>query len=321
MHFDVTIITTYRVGTDSLFKYMTMHPDIYCPGYYGVDFRAHEYSKKTFTELISSKRKVLIWHDGRTDLLYNGKIPITHEYLIHPVRHPYEQAIACYNAYLQHVIIKNGTHLKIDDYITSKECCVLHRSLNHVNHYSKFKKVKVIDFSGLAVVNINRTMNDLYQWLGVDDVCENFENDSVFHRLGVDFYLEKIPLRIEALNLNWNFYFIRKNAEIPNHLVPIGVMDSGEFGDLKVCMMKDELYTNRFSYRNIIIHEIEQLIQADFSSWLSLVRGKIDKFNRYKISSLPSNIMDRINKESLDNYKKVLIFNPEIEELWRDKWM
>ncbi|MDM5138394.1 hypothetical protein OB959_01090 [Aeromonas bestiarum] len=320
MHFDVTIITAYRVGTDSLFKYMTMHPDIYCPGYYGVDFRAHQYSKKTFTDLISCKRKVFIWHDGYTDFLYNGEVPVIPKYLIHPIRHPYEQAIACYNASLQHAIINNGTYPKVDNYITSNGRCILSSSLSHVNHYSKFKEVKVIDFSGLAMVNINRTMNDLYQWLGVD-MCANFENDNVFHRLEVDFYLEKIPLSIEALNLNWNFYFFRKDAEIPSHLHPVGRIDSGEFGNLKVCLMKDELYTNRFGYRNVMISDVEQIIKANFSSWLNLLRGKIEEFNRCKISSLPSNIMDFIKKESQDDYKKVLMFNPEIEELWRGKWM
>ncbi|HHQ4652072.1 TPA: hypothetical protein ACSPZZ_001286 [Aeromonas hydrophila] len=322
MYFDVTIITTYRVGTDSLCKYISKHHDIYCPGFYGMGFRANIYSKKTFAEIIACKRKVFMWHDGYTDILYNGKIPILPKYLIHPIRHPYEQAIACYNASLQHAILNNieNNILNVEDYLVQHGKYIFGNSLHHVNHHSNFDSVKIIDFSGLSSGNINRTMNDIYRWLGVD-TCANFENDSAFHKSEVDFYLEKIPLRVEAINLSWNFYFIRENVETPNNLYPIGIIECSDFGTLKVCLMKDELHTNRFGYSNIMADDVAQIIRDHFANWLQLLQEKIMAFSQYKISSLPTSVINLINKESFFDYQKILKINPEIEQLWRDKWM
>lgn len=299
-----------------------MHPDIYCPGYYGVDFRAYKYAKKTFSDIMSCKRNVFIWHDGRTDFLYHGQVPIIPKYLILPIRHPYEQAVSCYNATLQHAILNNNEHkiLSVESSLIQHGKYIFGSSLCHVNNHSIFDRVKIIDFSGLSSDNINHTMNDIYRWLGVD-ACANFENDSVFHKSEVDFYLERLPLRVEAINLSWNFYFLRKNAETPNNLYPIGYIECSDFGSLKVCLMKDELYTNRFGYSNIMTDDIAKIIRDNFPNWVYLLQEKIITFSQYKINSLPSKVMNLINKECFSDYQSILRINPAIEPLWRDKWM
>lgn len=319
MYFDVTIITGYRVGTDSLCKYMSKHPEIYCPGYYGTKFRAHEYSDKTFTDIINCKRNVFIWHDGNTDFLYSGDVPIKHKYLIHPVRHPYEQMIANYNASLQQDIISNNEIVDIGKYIMQGNMNSLHCSLSYSSHYCNYEKVKVVDFSNLSSVHINKTMNDIYQWLGLE-ACANFENDISFKRDHVDFFLKRSPLLINHNNINWAIYFIRHGQVVPKHLYPIGVTSTDELGMLTICISKGELYANRLQYHGLTALDVELMIDSVFLPWVNRLEEKLELFQSKKISSLPSQVMAIIDDECQDYYNRVCEYYPEIDILWRDKW-
>ena len=320
MHFDVTIITSYRVGTDSLCKYMSKHPDIYCPGYYGTKFRYHAYSDKTFADTITCKRNVFIWHDGNTDALYNGNVPIKYKYLIHPVRHPYEQMIASYNASLQQDIISNKDTVDIETYIMQGKLNSLRCSLSYSSNYCNYEKVKIIDFSHLSSTHINKTMNDIYQWLGLE-ACANFENDFSFKRNIIDFFLEKSPLHINHKNINWGIYFIRQGQVVPKHLYPIGVSSADELGMLTICLSKGELYANRAQYNGLTALDVELMIDSFFLPWVNRLREKLDLFQSKKISSLPSQVMAIIDDECQDDYNRILDYYPEIELLWRDKWL
>jgi len=319
MHFDVTVITGYRVGTDSLCKYISKHPSIFCPGYYGTKFRSHAYSDKTFADIIGCKRRVFIWHDSNTDFLYNGDVPIKHKYLIHPVRHPYEQMIANYNASLQQNIIDNREHVDILKYVAQGKMNSLHCSLSYSRHYGNYEEVKVVDFSSLSSPHINRTMDDIYQWLGLE-ACADFENDNSFKKNHVDYFLEKFPLRINHKNIEWVIYFTRQGQELPKNLYPIGVTNTDELGMLTICLTKGELYTNRTQYQGLTALDVEIMIERFYWSWVTSLKEKLELFQSYKIISLPSEVMEIINNECQDDYNRVAEYYPEIEMLWRDKW-
>lgn len=320
MHFDVTIITSYRVGTDSLCKYMSKHPDIYCPGYYGTKFRYHAYSDKTFTDTIRCKRNVFIWHDSNTDALYNGDVPIKYKYLIHPVRHPYEQMIASYNASLQQDIIYNKDTVDIEKYIMQGNLNSLRCSLSYSSNYCNYEKVKIVDFSNLSSAHINRTMNDIYQWLGVEE-CAKFDNDPVFKKSHIDTFLEKSPLRISYKGIDWTIYFISQAEFTPKNLYPIGYINTDDFGVLAMCVSKVELYINRTKYHGILAKDIELIIERDFSIWSNELNDKLDLFMMKKINMLPQKIYSLIDDVCKSDYRKIIEYYPEIETLWRDKWI
>lgn len=320
MYFDVTVMAGYRVGTDSLCKYISKHPNIYCPGYYGTKFRANTYSDKTFIDVIGCKRNVFIWHDINVDFIYSSDIPLKNHHLIHPIRHPYEQAIASYNSFLQQLVLDNKDIPDVEEYILRNGELYFNSSLRCSKYYDKYEKVKIVDFSELARCSVNRTMNDIYQWLGVEE-CANFVDDSVFKKSYVDTFLEKLPLRISYKGIYWTIHFVRLVDFIPKYLYKIGSINTDDFGILAMCMTKDEIYINRARYNDIIAKELELIIESHFSTWSDELNHKLDFFMMKKINSLPQKIYSLIDNECESDYEKIIEYCPKIEMLWRDKWI
>lgn len=317
MQFDVTVITGNRVGTDSLYRYISHHEKIYCPGYYGTQFRSYGAGHKTLIDFVTCKRNVFIWHDFDTDYIFNGSVPIKPDFLIHPVRHPYDQAVACINASLQQSIIDNkiGTNIRSPHFENFNSNGL---SLRAVRHYKQFCKVKVIEFSLLSQSNINKTMNDVYTWLGVD-ACASFEHDDIFKKTAIDFFIENSPLIVSYKSRKFYFKLCRFNVE--RHLFVVGSLHSKQFGIVKICLPKSEIYVGGENYRGLTSDLMGELISMAAPEWEETLKWKMNYFDKVKLSRLPLNIMNKIYIDVKRDYCEVVRHYPELDDLWSEKWM
>lgn len=319
MIFDTTILTGYRVGTDSICKYISKHPNLYCPGYYGTSFCVDKYNDKKYIDYLKCTHNVFIWHDHNVSSLFNGKRSIRYDRLLHPVRHPYDQAKACYNASLQQSIIKNLSHPSIESYMMSNIGTFdFNHSLKYSRYYDSFDDVKVVEFSRLSKTFFMETMNDVFSWIGVEQIQTKFEFNNDYR--DIDFFIENIPLVIKEGVGGIVLFLVDKNKTMPQGVYLLGEVIGCKLGDLHVYITVEEMYSKRRAISIIGVENIKNIIESKIDEWSLFVLLKFDIYKKNKLHHLPDSIIENLNILCRNDYQNVIKKYPEIEGLWGDKW-
>ncbi len=318
MIFDTTILSGYRVGTDSICKFISKHPNLYCPGYYGTSFCVDKYNDKKYIDYLKCTHNVFIWHDHDVSPLLNGKRPIRHDRLLHPVRHPYDQAKACYNTSLRQSIIKDVSHPCIESYMSNAGTFDFNHSLKYSRYYDLFDDVKIVEFSRLSKEFFMETMNDVLSWIGVEKIKTKVEFDHDYR--DIDFFIENIPLVIKEGVDGLSLYLVRKNNPIPQGAYLLGEVIGCKIGDLHVYITVEEMYSKRGVVNIIGIERIKGIIESKIDEWSLLVFLKFDFYNENKLHYLPDSIIQSLNIICRSDYQNVIKKNPEIETIWGDEW-
>ncbi|WP_146047127.1 hypothetical protein [Aeromonas bestiarum] len=306
------------MGTDSICKFISKHPSLYCPGYYGTAFSVDIYNEKKYIDYLNCTHNVFMWHDHDVRPLFSGSIPIKYDRLLHPVRHPYDQARACYNSSLQQSIIKNLNHPSIEAYMSDMGYFDFNHSLKYTKYYSFFDKVRIIEFSKLSNSFFIETMNDVLSWIGVEPMPKNFD----FHcdHKDIDYFIENIPLVIKYIGGEISLFFIDKGRAISKNVYLIGEIIDCKFGDLVMYITVEDLYINRKVISTIGLENFKKIIEDKMDEWSLLVLSQFEIFSEKKINHLPDSIIDSLNAICKNDYKNVLEQYPEIDNIWSDKW-
>lgn len=322
--FDTFIASYHRVGTVALCRYLSLHREIYCPGYMGRFFHAVPPEEKSRSQAMQTKRKVLIWHDTELSLLENPALPLLKNRLILPIRHPVNFWSSIYNQEVEaHLFGTGDKPAGFSNYLAKQNLTKANAVAWGSQLLNKFNTTQVIDFFELGTDQVAQTMKRIYRWLDVDDdfTSPQFYTQQVSQ---LDRFVDNVSVNLtHSTGKSIPIRFGRK-ATFNNQFFPLFSLEhhatlSQKLENFEVlCGIPiDTLEHGSASSLRWIDREIEKRSESLALQFSDQLNHLLKRYNEMKANIPDKSFIDSINKRLMPFYHHIFQINPNIESLWR----
>jgi hypothetical protein len=338
------VISTGRFGTLALNRYIHEYSQISLPNYKETRdiFRSHGVN---IADLLndsseqSTRQGVIIHGSNFFDKLYRKRLlklnNIKVNCILHLVRNPYEQAKSWINhinaCAAMGVLNWQKIPTSAEEFYASypESFNTMKAGLQCRTLYKNHKKIKILDFPSLASSNIDQTMADIYDFLGVDNSYRNeifHQSQSLYTRVllikGIAFRLNNEV--IEMCKVPVDLYYRHKKNVIPwvtiqdidemyKHCPTVPKLD----GDLIFLPKNNDVFNNLSARTKTMLHEgIADIVSEVLLVWAKNAEATSQQIEENKPRALSEAGRDFVAKTMKDDLNIFCRYHPEFKTLW-----